>query len=256
MGDIHAAAKPFFIKGNSPQSLLFLHGFTASPSEVWPVARKLNEINNCSISGILLPGHGTTPEQLNEICWPEWYRAVHDELISLLNNYQQVFVGGLSLGALLALHAAVNINGLTGVAAINAPIFYHNAIIPRLADLARLFTPYYHKKGLKEIIEFENQGRFAYRVMPLKAFHSLNQLRRIVMQEVAGLEIPALIIQSQRDESVHFRSGNFLYEKISQENAQLIILNKSGHVATMGSEKELIAHKMASFMAMNFGTGK
>lgn len=256
MSNVHPQAKPFFINGSSTQALLFLHGFTASPSEVRPVAEKLNKINNCSISGILLPGHGTTPEQLNVVRWPEWYNAVQDELQSLLTRYQQVFVGGLSMGGLLALHAAVNIDGLAGVVSINAPIYYHYAIIPMLSDLAGMMTPYFHKKGLKEIMKLEKQGRFAYRVMPLKAFHSLNLLRRIVMQEVQELKIPALIIQSLQDESVHPRSADFLYEKTRGEGTQLMMLQQSRHVVTIGAQAEPIAREIANFMEVQGGRSR
>lgn len=248
MSDVHPQAKPFFITGSSQQALLFLHGFTASPSEIRPVAEELNKINNCSISGILLPGHGTTPDQLNTVQWQEWYKAVEDELKSLQTRYQQVFVGGLSMGGLLALHAGVNFEGLDGVVTINAPIYYHYGVIPLLSDLRGMMTPFYPKKGLQQIKELEDQGRFAYRVMPLKAFHSLNHLRKVVMNEAQGLKIPALIFQSLLDESVHFRSGDFLYEKIRGEGAKLIMLPQSRHIATMGEQEELIAREMANFM--------
>ena len=248
MSDIYPHAKPFFLSGNSQQALLFLHGFTASPSEIRSVAEKLHQINNCSVSGILLPGHGTTPEQLNVVGWPEWYKAVEDELKALQAEYQQVFVGGLSMGGLLALHAGVNFEGLSGVVSINAPIYYHYGVIPLLSDLRGMMTPFYPKKGLQQIKELEDQGRFAYRVMPLKAFHSLNHLRKVVMQEVQGLKIPALIFQSLLDESVHFRSGDFLYEKTRGEGAKLIMLSQSQHIATMGAQQELIAQEIANFM--------
>ncbi len=248
MSDVHPQPAPFFITGSSQQALLFLHGFTASPSEIRPAAEKLNKINNCSVSGILLPGHGTTPDHLNTVRWPEWYKSVEDELKLLQARYQQVFVGGLSMGGLLALHAGVNIESLAGVVTINAPIYYHYGVIPLLSDLRGMMTPYYPKKGLQQIKELEDQGRFAYRVMPLKAFHSLNHLRKVVMKEVRGIKIPALIFQSLLDESVHPRSGDFLYEKTRGEGTKLIMLAQSRHIATMGAEEELIAREIANFM--------
>jgi len=248
MDNVHPQAEPFYLTGSSHQALLFLHGFTASPSEVRPVAEKLNKINNCSVSGILLPGHGTTPDQLNTIRWPEWYKAVEEELKSLQTRYQQVFVGGLSMGGMLALHAGVNIEGLAGVVTINAPIYYHYGVIPLLSDLRGMMTPFYPKKGLQQIKELEDQGRFAYRVMPLKAFHSLNHLRKVVMKEIQGLKIPALIFQSMLDESVHPRSGDALYEKTRGQGAKLIMLPQSGHIATMGAQEEQIAREIANFM--------
>jgi carboxylesterase len=248
MSDIHPRAKPFFISGNSRQALLFLHGFTASPSEIRPAAERINKINNCSVSGILLPGHGTTPDQLNTVLWTEWYEAVEEELKSLQAGYPEVFVAGLSLGGLLALHAGVNMEGLSGIVSINAPIYYHYGVIPLLSDLRGVMTPFYHKKGLQQIKALEDQGRFAYRVMPLKAFHSLNHLRKVVMKEVAELRIPALIMQSRLDESVHPRGGDFLYGETRGQGSKLIMLDQSKHIATMGVQQELIAGEIVNFM--------
>lgn len=248
MNNLHPQAQPFFIPGSTQQALLFLHGFTASPSEVRPVAERINKINNCSVSSILLPGHGTTPEQLDAVQWPDWYEAVEEELQSLQARFEQVFVGGLSMGGLLALHAGITLPGLAGVVTINAPIYYHYAIIPVVSDLKGLITPFYHKKGLSEIKKLESQGRFAYRVMPLKAFHSLNYLRKIVMHEVQDLKIPALIFQSILDESVHPRSADYLYEKTRQQGSRMLLLSQSRHIATMGAQQEMIAQEIASFM--------
>ncbi len=250
MSDVHTKAKSFFIAGSSQQALLLLHGFTASPSEVRPTAEILNSCNGCSISSILLPGHGTTPEDLNAVCWQDWYQAVEEELKTLLASYQQVFIGGLSMGGLLALHAGVNLPGLAGVIAMNAPIYYHYAVIPILSNLAGMMTPYYRKTGLSKIRKLEEQGRFAYRVMPLKAFQSMNHLRKIVMQEVNELKIPALILQALQDESVHPRSAEFLFEKIQSQSSRLISLPYATHIATMGPAKETIAQEIAKFMEM------
>lgn len=248
MSEINPLAEPFFLTGNSGQVLLLLHGFTASPSEVRPLAELINASNGCSVSGILLPGHGSSPEHLNATRWTDWYRAVNEELSSLREQYQQVFVGGLSMGGLLALHAGVNMEGLAGVVSINAPIYYHRLLLPTYANITALIRPYYPKKNVAEIEELEAQGRFAYPVMPLKAFRSLNRLRSKVMAEVQKLQKPALIIQSRQDESVHPRSADFLYTKTRSGGSRLVLLTESNHVASMGAEKELIAREMVAFL--------
>lgn len=248
MSEVHPPAKPFFLAGSSGQALLLLHGFTASPSEIRPLAELINTINGCCVSGIMLPGHGSSPEQLNTTRWPEWYQAVNAELRSLLEQYQQVFVGGLSMGALLALHAGVKIDGLAGVMSINAPVYYHQRFLPTFANIIGWANPYYPKKDLAAIKKLEDQGRFAYPVMPLKAFQNLNRLRKTVMAEVQNLQIPALIIQSCEDESVHPRSADFLFAKTRARGSRLVMLTGSRHVASMGVEKEQIAQEMVTFM--------
>lgn len=248
MTDIYPQAEPFFMSGNTDQALLLLHGFTASPSEVYPVARLIHEQSNCTVSAILMPGHGSSPELLNKCSWLDWYGAVKTELESLLASYTRVFVGGLSMGALLALRAGLDIEGLHGVVAINAPIFNRNPFLTACAPLYGYLRPYYPKKGARALDELEAQGRFAYRVMPVKAFQSLMNLRIGIMQDIQQLKIPALIIQSLLDESVHPRSGRFLLSKTSAHGAALLELKSSRHIATMGPEKERIAREIMAYM--------
>ena len=53
----------FFWKGGET-GVLLLHGLTATTAEVRPLAKRLfNE--GYTVSGILLPGHGSTPENLS-----------------------------------------------------------------------------------------------------------------------------------------------------------------------------------------------
>ncbi len=248
MTDISPQAEPFYLPGSSDRALLLLHGFTASPSEVYPVARLIHEQSACTVSGILLPGHGTSPELLNNCSWSDWYEAVRNELDKLMAKYTRVFVGGLSMGALLALNAGLNQVGLQGVVAINAPIYNRNPFLTTCAPVYGYLRPYYPKKGVQELDELEEQGRFAYRVMPVKAFQSLMNLRGKIMREIQQLQIPALIIQSLLDESVHPRSGRFLHTKIKANGSTLLELKSSKHIATMGSEKEQIAQEIITFM--------
>ncbi|HZK86725.1 MAG TPA: hypothetical protein VFC40_02020, partial [Syntrophomonas sp.] len=49
MSEVHPPAKPFFLAGSSGQALLLLHGFTASPSEIRPLAELINTINGCCL---------------------------------------------------------------------------------------------------------------------------------------------------------------------------------------------------------------
>lgn len=243
-----AHAKPFLLQGKTEQALLLLHGFTASPSEVYPTARLIHEQIDCTVSGILLPGHGSRPELLNDCTWPDWYAAVKHETAHLQANFKQVFVGGLSMGALLALYAALHLEGVRGVVAMNAPIYNRNPFLISLAPLFGFFNPFYLKKDADMLDQLEVCGRFAYRVMPVRAFQSMMQLRAAVMREMQMLRVPALIIQSLQDESVHPRSGKYLYNRSKEHGAVLLELERSQHIATMGPEKERIAQEIVQFI--------
>jgi len=244
---IHPKAEPFYLRGSQEVALLFLHGFTASPAEVLPVARIIHNISGHTVSGPLLPGHGSHPRFLNRLLWQDWFQAVEEEIAFLQSRYNKVFVAGLSMGGLLALHAASCCQGLSGVISINAPIFLYSSCSAYLSRFTAYFLPYSRKKNLEELRELAGQGRFAYDVIPVKAYRQLLKLKARVIRDLPGLTIPALVVQSVRDRTVWPGSGPFLAGSI--KGARLLELPESGHIATMGPEVELIAQEIASFMA-------
>ncbi len=246
MNHINPQAQPFFLRGSQETALLFIHGFTASPSELYPTAQLIYDLSGYTLSAPLLPGHGTNPRFLNKSNWEEWYNTVRKELNFLMENYQRVFVGGLSMGGLLALHAGSMVKELQGAISINAPIFNRSPLLTTISPLIGRIQPYYPKKDGPNQRRLKQEGRFAYNVIPAKAFQSLMNLRNTVMEEVDEINLPVLLIQSLQDESVHPRSVYYLQEKI--KHTELIELHYSQHVATMGSEKDKIARAMVDFI--------
>ncbi|MDD3898212.1 MAG: alpha/beta fold hydrolase [Syntrophomonadaceae bacterium] len=247
MSYIYPQAQPFFLRGSQETALLFIHGFTASPSELYPTALLIHDLSACTVSAPLLPGHGSSPRFLNQSNWEQWYNEVRKELDFLMENHRRVFVGGLSLGGLLALHAGSLIKGLQGAISINVPIFNRSPLLTVASPLIGHIRPYYPKKDRLRMRKLQEEGRYAYNVIPVKAFQSVMNLRNTVMEEADDINLPVLLIQSLQDESVHPRSIYYLQEKI--KHTELIELHCSGHIATMGSEKEKIARAIADFMA-------
>jgi carboxylesterase len=248
MKDVHPKAQPFFLEGKSNQALLFLHGFTASPSELLPTAEILHAISDCTVSAILLPGHGTTPADLNATGWPDWYRAVELEGKKLLREYQHVFVAGLSMGGLLSLHAGLHLPGLRGVVAINAPIFTQYRLLSALAPPMQYMVPYFTKGARKED-ELARQGRFDYNCYPVRAYTSLTDLRNTIIKELNLLKVPTMLVQSLRDRAVRKGSVQYIKEQLSNSRVKMLVLPNSGHIATMEQEKDLLAQELAGFMS-------
>ena len=243
---IYPQAQPFFLKGSQEIALLFIHGFTASPSELYPTAQLIYDLGGYTVSAPLLPGHGSDPRFLNKSNWEEWYNALKKELNFLMENYSRVFVGGLSMGGLLALHAGSKEEGLQGAISINAPIYNRSPLLTIISPLIGRIQPYYPKKDDSNQRRLKQEGRFAYNVIPVKAFQSLMDLRKTVMEEVDSITLPVLLIQSLQDQSVHPRSVYYLQEKI--KHTKLVELHSPEHVATMGSEKEEIARAIVDFI--------
>lgn len=257
MSDIHPQARPFILKGNNNVAVLFIHGFTASPSELYPTAWLLHEKSGCTVSGPLLPGHGSSPESLNRTDPREWCRAVEQELLALQQNYDQIIVAGLSMGGLLALYSGIQMPGLKGVVSINAPVIIRSPIFEIMAPLLQLIKPYWPKINREQFLKLKKKGRYDYDCIPVKAFRKMLQLRKEVINQMEKLKLPLLIMQSVNDESVNPRSASYLASLAKNAKAkQVVELKVSKHVATMGREKELIAREMIEFINSNISTRK
>ena len=92
----------FFWKGGET-GVLLLHGLTATTAEVRPLAKRLLS-EGYTVSGILLPRHGTTPENLSQTHRDDWIKASEEAYNELKRECSSVIVGGESVGALSLIH--------------------------------------------------------------------------------------------------------------------------------------------------------
>src|SRR5437016_5161881 len=97
------AAEPFSLGGGDLACLL-LHGLTGSPAEVRPVGEALAKAGFRAV-GPLLPGHGTTPQDLEVVTRADMLDAAREALLSL-RGARRVYLCGLSMGALLVVYLA------------------------------------------------------------------------------------------------------------------------------------------------------
>lgn len=245
---IHPQAQPFYISGSSDMAILFIHGFTASPAEMLPLARMLQARLDCTVRGVLLPGHGSTPADLNQTTWRDWYAKSAAELTDLLEKYEAVYVVGLSMGGLLSIYSGLHAAGAKGVVSINAPLFNRSPWVTVLAPVLQWVRPYFPKRNRVRSEQLELMGRYAYKVYPVRALRSMMDLRCRVMEELPKLTTPLLVVQSQDDESVDPRSGVWLANNAVNARVTSMELQRSGHVATMGPEIEAIAEKISNFI--------
>lgn len=252
-------AQPFLLEGNSDTALLFIHGFTATPSEIYPTATLVHRLAGCTVSGILLPGHGSTPEQLDRTSWRDWVAAVEDECRRLTTHYRNVFLAGLSMGGLLSLHMAAR-NQVQGVISINAPVFSRNPfaslwVMSALTPLLTVVKPTLPKNDPVTREKLEKMGRQAYPCYPVRASRNMMLLRRLALRELGMVQIPALVMQGLQDQTVNAASGPYLQKQLKRAPVTYLELPNSDHVATMGEDKKTIAAAICEFMRTNHVQG-
>jgi len=113
-----SGCEPISHVAGSGTGVIVIHGFTGSPFSVRGVADALIAAG-FDVEAPRLPGHGTSIEDMLTTGWPEWTAEVAATLQQLTPRVERVVAVGQSMGATLALWAALRNPDIVGVVCIN-----------------------------------------------------------------------------------------------------------------------------------------
>jgi carboxylesterase len=228
-----------------PTGVLLLHGFTATTSEVRPLASLLHA-RGYTVSGPLLPGFGTTPEDANRTRWEDWVEAASLAYQDLARRCPVVFVAGESMGGLLALHLASTYPQVTGIMVYAPALLMRSPLLPWIAPLAAPFLSSYPKKPRSSPLADERwQG---YPVYPLAAAAQFFQLGRRVRARLPAVHQPLMIVQGRLDYSVHPTVPEIIARETNSEVKEIYWMEKSTHCVILDVELEQVARLTLRFM--------
>ena len=216
--------------------VLLLHGFTATTVEVRPLAGRFHK-ENLTVSAPLLPGHGSSPDDLNKKSWTDWVTAAEQSLELLSAHCRELIVAGESMGALLALHLAARNPSIRGV------LVYAPAIqIPKiwLSLVAAPFVPIRQKTYTsgKDPACYPWQG---YTVIPVRAVSQLYRLQRHVRRLLSEVKQPIRIFQGLRDRTIDPRGAQWIYDRVGTTDKEITWLPESEHCVILDRDFDQIA---------------
>lgn len=235
----------FSLEGG-PTGVLLIHGFTGSAAEMQPIGRYLNE-RGLTAYGPLLPGHGTTPEDLNNYGWDDWCAEANRALADLLGKCDDVFIAGLSMGASLGLWLAANNDGISGIVTYAPAI----DVTDWRRHLPKLITRIIRQLPKPDEHWADPEARsllWSYDTYPtaaaLELLKSIPELKKLLSQ----ITYPLLAIYSTSDPTVTQDGVRLVYEQVSSLDKQLIEFNDSGHVITVDKEWRRAAEVTYNFI--------
>ncbi len=217
---------PFLLTPNRSNGygILLVHGFTASPREMEPLARFLTQ-SGFTTMGVRLPGHGTSPEDLAIRRQEEWQQAVEEGYLLLLQHTQKIFGLGLSTGALLTITLAAR-HPLAGMILLSPFLRMKHRLAPA-AGLLRFVKKYQSRPVPPE------EAATYYDRRPLHGVHQLNRLCRKVRRLAGQTTIPALLVNGTGDRTVRVDSSLKLFHLLpSQHKVFHLYGPEVGHALT------------------------
>ncbi|MHA1557686.1 MAG: alpha/beta hydrolase [Candidatus Heimdallarchaeota archaeon] len=244
-GTIIPGAEPFYIEKGKVGCLL-CHGFTGTPNEVRKVGEYLAS-KDITVIGPRLPGHGTTIDELKTTNYKDWYQEYERAYQKLAEVCDEIFIGGLSLGGALTLHFATQ-NDVAGVIAMAAPAKLKQPVMPILLAFGSIFRKIAVKKSKKELAGQQKYNILAYKKYPIGPARSLVKLILKIKKNLANITAPILIIQGLLDARWLRVSSIIIFDKVSSDDKELILLRESPHNLTEGPEVDNVQKTIYQFI--------
>jgi carboxylesterase len=246
---------------------LLIHGLGGTPMELRYVAHGLAGAGH-TVHVPQLAGHCGTVDELKATAWTDWYASVEREHDRLRGRCNGVVVGGLSVGAVLALRLAVARPDTVSGLALYAPSLWLDGWgVPWHATLFRLVTAKWfadwfpfaerHPWGIKDerlrtlverAIKSGDSSRAGVAALPGSLMLELRWLVQKVRSEIAEVRQPALIVHPRQDDRASLRNLHYLQSGLGGLT-ETVVLDDSYHIVTLDRQRQLVVARTLEFAA-------
>lgn len=247
-------------------AVILIHGLTGTPTEMRTVGKMIAR-GGYSVYGIQLAGHCGSENDLLQTNWHDWYASVEAAFEKIAAKHSVVFVGGLSMGAVLAIHlAARHPDRISGLALYSTTLEFDGWAVPKLSFLFPLFmnTPICERYRFVETFPYGiKDERLRTRIlnkmlsgdsaaagtmgMTGRSLRELRRLVKLVKREMPEVHAPALIVQAVHDDITSpKRNGDYLRDHLGGATTTLS-LDDSYHIVTIDRQHALVASESVRF---------
>ncbi|TWR92914.1 alpha/beta fold hydrolase [Pseudomonas saxonica] len=210
-----------FVLGTGEVGVLLIHGLTGTPAELRRVAQGLAKDGTRTVYVPTLAGHCGDNSDLQATGWQDWYEGVRKTFVAIGQRHRQVFVGGLSMGAVMSMYVAAEHPGqVAGLMLYSTTLRYDGWSINKLAFMTPLLMaipfgvhlcsfeerpPYGIKnERLRAIVERQmkagestNAGLLTMEGVTVRELHRMNA---VVKKRMPSITTPALVVHSIEDD--------------------------------------------------------
>lgn len=237
----------FFAQGNNTGCLL-VHGFTGAPNEMRELGEHLARAD-FTVLGIRLHGHGTRIGDLVRSREQDWIAGVEDGFRLLEGCCDHIFVLGISMGGVLALHAGAHLPA-AGIIAMSTPHHTPNPFVPPLRPFLPLLSCVWRYAGKGSDLQDEEARKthVDYHAHPVRAVAEFEDLVRQMRAALPALKVPVLLIQSRADEIVPAEHALQIQAALGSADNSIVWLENSGHMVTRDIEQDTVFKAAETFI--------
>ena len=192
------APREWVPKAAPSRGIVLVHGLGDSPWSFNDIGDVLAE-QGFLVRTVLLPGHGTSPADLLQVRLDDWRRVISEQVKVLAAEVPQVYLGGFSTGANLALEYALDHADVEGLV-LFSPAFRSNVPVDWIAPWLARLTSWVQDPDSANT----QQTTVRYMNIPTNGFAQFYRSASAARHEIAErtFDKPALLVVAQNDSVV------------------------------------------------------
>ncbi|MBP5074206.1 alpha/beta fold hydrolase [Pseudomonas chlororaphis] len=261
-----------FVLGNGEVAVLLIHGLTGTPTELRRVAAGLAKAG-CTVYVPTLAGHCGNNADLQATGWQDWYEGVRRTFVGIRQRHRQVFVGGLSMGAVMSMYLASEHPGqVSGLLMYSTTLKYDGWSINKLAFLTPLLMkipfgvhicsfeekpPYGIKnERLRAVVERQmkagessSAGLLTMEGVTVRELHRMNA---VVKKRMPSITTPALVLHSIEDDITSRWNADYVERKLGGPVVK-VLLDNCYHMITVDLQYRRVVELSADFIERQAG---
>ena len=255
--------------------VLLLHGLASGPQELQYLARGLQRAGY-TVQVPVLPGYSFAGVGRRLLAHGDWAAAALAAFDALQARCRSVAVGGLCIGAVLALRvAALRSAQVSAVLALSTTLHYDGWATPwyrRLLPLAA-WMPGVGNWGVREVPPYgvkdeRLRGWIATQmqeagnsdagaaVLRVRDLLQARQLMHQVRRRLPDITSPTLLLHAQQDDAASTRSAFEVARRVASHQVRCVLLADSYHMLSIDREKRQVLAEITEFLDRLSGAGQ
>ena len=263
-----------FVLGTGEVGVLLIHGLTGTPTELRRVAQGLAKDGTCTVYVPTLAGHCGDNSDLQATGWLDWYEGVRKTFAGIRQRHGQVFVGGLSMGAVMSMYLASEHPGqVAGLLMYSTTLRYDGWSINKLAFMTPLLMkipfgvhlcsfeekpPYGIKnQRLRAIVERQmkagessNAGLLTMEGITVRELHRMNA---VVKKRMPSITTRALVVHSIEDDITSRWNADYVERHLGGPVTK-VLLDNCYHMITVDLQYRSVIELSDAFIKKNSST--
>ncbi|WP_297322226.1 alpha/beta fold hydrolase [uncultured Bartonella sp.] len=259
----------FFYKGGRA-GILLIHGLTGTPAEMQILGKGLHKAG-FTVYGMQLAGHCGDENDLLATSWHDWYGSVERAADRLLQHVDTVFVGGLSMGAVLALKYAADHPQMVKGCGVYGPTFvYDGWSIPRYLQHCVFLLKWFKALGIFQksvFIERPPYGLKDERIRktvsesmlsgdsakgglagnPLGSLAEMQELAKVTKAQLHDITVPCLVMHAKNDDIANIETNSGLVAHSVAGPVKMTALENSYHMVTIDRDRKKVIQESVDF---------